>query len=92
MDPATLDPGVPVTPDLVRAIVELVRALGPWAFVALVLGYMALKRVDVALAHLAQKARTRQRRSARKVPEEPKEPEEPEEPKVPEEPKEPKEP
>lgn len=86
MDPATLDPSVPVTPDLVRALVDLVRALGPWAFVALVLGYMGLKRVDVALAHLAQKARTRQRRSARKVPQEPEEPKEPAEPAEPKEP------
>ena len=84
MDPATIDPSVAVTPDLVHAVVDLVRALGPWAFVALVLGWLALKRVDVLLAHLAQRARNTQRKGARKEPaqQEPKEPaqQEPEEP------------
>jgi len=86
MDPANIDPSVAVTPDLVHAVVHLVRALGPWPFVALVLGWLALKRVDVLLAHLARRARNTQRKGARREPAQP----EPEEPEEPEEPKEPK--
>lgn len=71
MEPAltdTLSADPTLTPELIRALIDLVKALGPIPFVLLVLGYLALRRVDVWLAHSSRAARKRQAQGPKKEP------------------------
>ena len=71
MEPAltdTISADPTLTPELIRVLIELVKALGPIPFVLLVLGYLALRRVDVWLAHSSRTARKRQAQGAKNKP------------------------
>ena len=71
MEPAltdTISADPTLTPELIRALIDLVKALGPIPFVLLVLGYLALRRVDVWLAHSSRASRKRQAQGVKNKP------------------------